>query len=194
MARQIRCVDTREEVRSYEDYLRTKHWKNIKNEYSKRYERECVCCGEREGNLHLHHLTYERIGNEEMEDLVYLCKKCHMNLHRIINSTEETSVYAEWRRNRKKKVKGGVGKCCSCIHHRKRCELGYDCHSNKRYCPRFAANDYVLSKEEKVEIKAKGKNIYIKPDGIGKIGSNKDLNENKKKELKKLMEKKKMCM
>ena len=44
MARQIRCADTGEEVRNYKDYLRTKHWKNIKKEYNKMYKYECSCC------------------------------------------------------------------------------------------------------------------------------------------------------
>ena len=34
MARQIRCADTGEEVKNYRDYLKTKHWKNIKKKYT----------------------------------------------------------------------------------------------------------------------------------------------------------------
>src|SRR5437879_13781310 len=30
---------------------------------------------------HMHHLTYERAGNELPEDLLHLCIRCHMGAH-----------------------------------------------------------------------------------------------------------------
>jgi predicted HNH restriction endonuclease len=34
-------------------------------------------------SLILHHLTYERVGNESDEDLRLLCKECHREAHRV---------------------------------------------------------------------------------------------------------------
>ncbi len=32
--------------------------------------------------IDVHHLTYERIGGERLSDLIALCRKCHVDLHR----------------------------------------------------------------------------------------------------------------
>ena len=32
-------------------------------------------------DLHVHHLTYERLGEERMEDVAILCRKCHDKIH-----------------------------------------------------------------------------------------------------------------
>lgn len=37
-------------------------------------------CGETE-RLQLHHMTYERVGAEELSDLMWLCKTCHAMVH-----------------------------------------------------------------------------------------------------------------
>ena len=37
-------------------------------------------CGTNRG-VQLHHLTYERIGNEELDDLIALCSGCHQVVH-----------------------------------------------------------------------------------------------------------------
>lgn len=187
MARQIKCVDTKEEVRSYKEYLKTKHWRDIKKKYNKKYKYECSCCGSSDKGLHLHHITYERVGNEQLEDLVYLCKDCHSKIHSIINETKDTSMLQELRRKRKSKKLGGKGSCKRCIHNsRKGCDVGYDIVSRVHYCRRFAENDYILSKEEVKQIKNKNKD-YKKPDGVGKI-SNGTISSNSL-----LMKKKALC-
>jgi 5-methylcytosine-specific restriction endonuclease McrA len=50
----------------------------------------CVGCRKR-WNLHrddLHHLSYERLGNEAHEDLWPMCRTCHNRLHDLIESTK----------------------------------------------------------------------------------------------------------
>lgn len=42
----------------------------------------CKICGS-PINLQVHHITYERIGFEDMDDLVTVCKKCHKGLHNL---------------------------------------------------------------------------------------------------------------
>jgi 5-methylcytosine-specific restriction endonuclease McrA len=63
---------------AYQKYLRSKDW------YAKRQERleiddwECAWCSKHNCALHGHHLTYERLFDENVEtDLITLCKRCH---------------------------------------------------------------------------------------------------------------------
>jgi hypothetical protein len=41
----------------------------------------CHCCNRR-ASLALHHLTYERLGEELMKDLVWVCSRCHGLIHK----------------------------------------------------------------------------------------------------------------
>lgn len=75
-----KCL-TGECVRTYKEYLKTKHWQNIKNKmYKSKYKYECYCCGAKRG-LQLHHKSYKRVGNEKLNDLIYLCGNCHELVH-----------------------------------------------------------------------------------------------------------------
>jgi hypothetical protein len=64
---------------SYSAYLNSDHWKNVKRRWRKKYGYKCKC-GATYG-LQLHHLSYNRLGKEELEDLVYLCGPCHTYEH-----------------------------------------------------------------------------------------------------------------
>ena len=64
----------------YQKYLQSSHWRKVKAQYKKRYKYVCYLCGATD-ILHLHHVTYERIGNENLTDLVYLCENCHSFIH-----------------------------------------------------------------------------------------------------------------
>jgi hypothetical protein len=67
---------------SYDEYLRSAHWKRLR-EAHRRWSGEPTCfCGETDG-LQLHHLTYERLGEERMADLRWLCKSCHNMVHHL---------------------------------------------------------------------------------------------------------------
>ena len=71
---------TGEQAESYTEYLNTEHWNNTKQRMYKFYYYECVFCRKHKG-LHVHHKTYEHIGNEPLKDLVYVCPTCHKLLH-----------------------------------------------------------------------------------------------------------------
>lgn len=67
--------------------MRSEAWKE-KCEQRRRFDGyRCCVCGRpallcREG-LQVHHLTYERLGNEDVaHDIVSLCGKCHKKLHK----------------------------------------------------------------------------------------------------------------
>lgn len=76
---------------SYDKYLASKHWQEKKARYQKIYVKNCVVCG-KDDRLHLHHMTYARIGNERLDDLCYLCDKCHSYVHSGVEEVPSRAV------------------------------------------------------------------------------------------------------
>lgn len=66
--------------KSYKEYLLSDHWKSVSAECKLRSGKKCQLCN-REGVLHVHHRTYERVGKELPEDLICLCGDCHEKFH-----------------------------------------------------------------------------------------------------------------
>jgi 5-methylcytosine-specific restriction endonuclease McrA len=65
---------------AYSDYLQTADWKIRREGALKRAGFSCqVCSGN--GELHVHHRTYLRRGNEAESDLIVLCATCHKLFH-----------------------------------------------------------------------------------------------------------------
>jgi hypothetical protein len=64
----------------YQEYLRSEEWKQKRSEVLYRDGNCCQLCGD-EDNLRVHHLTYNRVGDEALFDLVTLCSHCHANEH-----------------------------------------------------------------------------------------------------------------
>lgn len=82
MFKPVVCSDTKEACFSYEDYLQSKHWKRFRLKALKHHGKICMLCGVTEVNFfHVHHLTYENLGNEKLEDVVVLCPECHSIVH-----------------------------------------------------------------------------------------------------------------
>jgi hypothetical protein len=65
---------------TYNDYLQSEGWKAKRNMILNMWGNRCALCNEG-GELHLHHRTYERKGNEDPYDLIPLCKKHHEMFH-----------------------------------------------------------------------------------------------------------------
>lgn len=65
---------------SYKDYLDSDEWKKLRTRVRRRARGWCERCkvGPR---ADVHHLTYERLGNERLDDLVAVCRECHEHLH-----------------------------------------------------------------------------------------------------------------
>ncbi|MYB00219.1 HNH endonuclease [Candidatus Poribacteria bacterium] len=68
----------------YKKYMRSKEWKAKRQEKLEACDHKCEC----EGGCYrkatqIHHLHYDTLGNESMEDLQALCPKCHMQKSRI---------------------------------------------------------------------------------------------------------------
>lgn len=73
----------------YEQYIKSHEWQIKRLAALERSGCRCERCGARDGervlaqgkikhlSLHCHHLTYDRLGNEELDDLEILCEWCH---------------------------------------------------------------------------------------------------------------------
>ena len=63
----------------YHRYLASREWALLKNRVKERSKGKCERC--LVGNhAATHHLTYERIGHERLEDLQGVCEECHKYL------------------------------------------------------------------------------------------------------------------
>jgi predicted nucleic acid-binding protein len=69
---------------AHKKYLKSHHWRKIKQEYWAVHIRECSIC-ELKKNIHLHHRTYVNLWNESFDDLVPLCAVHHHELHDLQN-------------------------------------------------------------------------------------------------------------
>lgn len=64
----------------YAEYIHSKKWKEKAFQRLKLDNFQCQRCHSAK-NLTCHHVTYDHLGNEPMEDLVTLCKECHRAAH-----------------------------------------------------------------------------------------------------------------
>lgn len=65
---------------AYQLYLSSPDWQFIR---SQRLEYDqYTCCGCLTGrHLQVHHVTYDNLGHEQLEDLVTVCERCHRAIH-----------------------------------------------------------------------------------------------------------------
>lgn len=68
----------------YYEYLHSPEWKAKRKQKLKEVGHKCEECGSAK-NLKVHHITYENLGNEDMDDLLVVCKRCHNKLHIVDN-------------------------------------------------------------------------------------------------------------
>lgn len=67
----------------YEEYIHSPGWRRKRADYfSSGRPRHCQGCMDRDiKSVHLHHKTYERLGHEDLDDLVAVCQNCHQMIH-----------------------------------------------------------------------------------------------------------------
>lgn len=69
----------------YKEYILGEEWNKKRKLAFKLFKRECQRCGATR-QLHVHHKTYERFKDENVEtDLSILCKKCHKLYHSLFS-------------------------------------------------------------------------------------------------------------
>jgi 5-methylcytosine-specific restriction endonuclease McrA len=74
----------------YKAYLKSDEWAQLKIDLFTLRGRSCEKCSSKT-SLSVHHLTYDNIFNEEPEDLIILCGKCHDKEHGIIKVVRKKS-------------------------------------------------------------------------------------------------------
>lgn len=87
----------------YNVYLKSDHWKKVRQETLDRDGHRCVICGG-QNSLNVHHLRYDYTGCEYPSDLVTLCEQCHGELHRLINAVWNVKSEMDFDFNRRASV------------------------------------------------------------------------------------------
>jgi DNA polymerase III alpha subunit len=79
----LKYTENIDELKSmpYQDYLETTWWQNLRKIKLHESGNRCQLCNAKNTELHVHHKTYERRGNELLSDLIVLCKDCHAKFH-----------------------------------------------------------------------------------------------------------------
>lgn len=76
----------------YQAYLNSSGWRTVRNRALKRAGWQCSKCPARR-DLHVHHVTYERLGMERDADTEVLCVMCHRSEHLQNPSQTSLGVY-----------------------------------------------------------------------------------------------------
>src|ERR1022692_4073283 len=84
--------ELRMDTSAYHEYLQSDKWKSLRLLCLTRDQYRCRVCNESE-HLEVHHRTYERIGQEQLDDLTTLCDKCHeLYTAQTIKPSESKSI------------------------------------------------------------------------------------------------------
>lgn len=85
----------------YREYLASEAWQIRRKWKLEQADHRCQVCNSDE-QLHVHHRTYDRLGNERENDLTVLCRDCHALFHHRMpdpaESDPEMSTLEAWRR------------------------------------------------------------------------------------------------
>lgn len=87
---------------TYQQYLASEHWQDVRRRYwaSKLHDRTCYACG-KTGALEVHHKTYKRIGHERLHDLCLLCRECHQSTHFVEKNRKKGGLWGAAKRVKK---------------------------------------------------------------------------------------------
>ena len=75
----------------YSNYLRSKHWKTFRKQMKRKKKYECWICGGKH-HLQLHHRSYKLLGEEKPNHVIWLCEKCHSELHATLWKNKNKKV------------------------------------------------------------------------------------------------------
>jgi hypothetical protein len=69
----------------YLDYLKSKEWRAKRKQILDRDKCTCQICKWKptKQHLHVHHLHYKNLFNENLDDLILLCEDCHGKVHKL---------------------------------------------------------------------------------------------------------------
>lgn len=94
-------------MEKYHDYLQSAKWKEKRERIAKQRNYTCEIC-ERvvTRGYNIHHKTYKHLGKERDSELMFLCAKCHEELHISLRAKE----------NNLKKAKEEQKTCNNCYY------------------------------------------------------------------------------
>ena len=81
------CENYDPEEIDHHEYIKTEAWRKKRQRVFRRDRFQCVYCGCSKNlevqhvTLEVHHITYKRLGAEDISDLVTLCNDCHQLIH-----------------------------------------------------------------------------------------------------------------
>jgi hypothetical protein len=77
----------------YHKYLQSEEWANIKLDLYDNRGKACEICANTH-KLQVHHIHYDNIFNEEPDDLIILCSRCHMKEHNIKRHRNKSNIHS----------------------------------------------------------------------------------------------------
>jgi hypothetical protein len=91
---------------SYNEYLKGKHWRNLREDAFRFYGRHCFYHPETTKHLEVHHIKYKPdLSDCRVKDVVPLCRCCHYEVHQSPESLkkikEDTLSFYRGKRKRK---------------------------------------------------------------------------------------------
>jgi len=66
----------------YRNYLKSEHWQKFRKMVKENLEHKCMDCGVVSDQLDVHHLNYNNLWNESLNDVILVCRKCHERRHK----------------------------------------------------------------------------------------------------------------
>ena len=69
--------------KAYLKYIKSPKWFRKRELVFERDNYQCQTCNAIGATLHCHHLTYDNLFDENLEDLITVCKNCHKYMDRI---------------------------------------------------------------------------------------------------------------
>lgn len=82
-------------VSDYETNIHSGHWRRTCNRYYRRYGRRCHWPGCRARSQNVHHKTYRHEGHERLRELVGLCRRHHVDIHRLFDVHDRDALAAQ---------------------------------------------------------------------------------------------------
>lgn len=67
--------------REYKEYLGSTHWRMVRKTALKNANYKCQACSARNVVLNVHHNNYDCLYREKPQDLIVLCRPCHVRIH-----------------------------------------------------------------------------------------------------------------
>jgi hypothetical protein len=71
----------KERPTSYQEYIKSDHWHELRAMALAHYGRRCKICFEEKEFVHVHHIRYGNFYNCTVKDLKIVCPECHKDVH-----------------------------------------------------------------------------------------------------------------